>query len=278
MKHIFFDIDGTLVGSSRQVTPKTIQGIQEAKAKGNKVYICTGRAPISINRQVIDIGFDGVISSAGGFVSVGDTYIYENFINQYILSEVMLLFTNKKILFSLETKDALYQTPGVREFFQKRQDQTIADNPELARFLEERRNEEIRLPISEFDGLTMPVTKVCFIAEDKLAFYDTVKYLQEFFNVVIFSKEEDPYINGEIILKNCTKGDGVKRILEHIGGDVKDTIAFGDSMNDFQLIETVAYGVVSKVAPSKLLAIADDTFEDPDQDGIYKSLKKLNIV
>lgn len=278
MKHIFFDIDGTLVGKNKQVTTKTIEGIKEAQKKGHKAYICTGRAPISINRQVREIGFDGIISSAGGFVSVGDTYIYENFINQYILSEIMLLFTNRKILFSLETKHALYQTPGVMEFFEKKHQAIGSDNLELARFLEERKNEEIRLPVSQFDILTMPVTKVCFIAEDKIAFYNIVKYLQEFFIIVIFSKEEEDYINGELILKNCTKGDGMKRILEHVGGSIQDTIAFGDSMNDYHLIESANYGVVSKVAPPKLLAIADDTFIDPDKDGIYLSLKKLNII
>jgi Cof subfamily protein (haloacid dehalogenase superfamily) len=278
MKHIFFDIDGTLVGHSKQVTQKTIEGIKEARAKGNKVYLCTGRAPVSINLQVREIGFDGIISSAGGFVMVGDTYIYENFINQYILSEVMLLFTNKKILFSLETKNALYQTPGVREFFDQKFGVLPEDNLELARFLEERKNEEIRLPISKFDILTMPVSKLCFISDNKIAFYNTVKYLQEFFNIVVFSKEEDDYINGEIILKNCTKGDGLKRILEYTGGDIKDSIAYGDSMNDFQLIETANYGVVSEFSPKKLLDIADDTFIDPDKDGIYLSLKKLGII
>lgn len=278
MKHIFFDIDGTLVGPSKKVTEKTKAAIKEARALGNKVYLCTGRAPISINRDVRDIGFDGVISSAGGFVEVNGEFIYENFINQYILSEVMLLFTNKKVLFSLETKHALYQTPGVMEFFEKRHGHLAKDNLELARFLEERKNEEVRLPISQFNLLEMPVTKVCFIGEDKLAFYDCVKYLSEFFNVVIFSNPEDDYINGEIILKDCTKGDGIKRIIEHVGGNMEDTIAYGDSMNDYQMIETANYGIVSKIAPEKLLVISDDTFDDPDQDAIYHSLKKLNII
>ena len=273
MKHIFFDIDGTLVGQHKQVTKKTIEGIKEAQKRGHKAYICTGRAPISIDRQIQQIGFDGIISSAGGFVCVGDTYIYENFINQYILSEVIILFTNRKIQFSLETKDALYQTPGVRGFFEKKYATIASDNLELARFLD-----VVRYPVSQFDILTTPVTKVCFIAEDKMAFYNIVKYLQEFFIIVIFSKEEDEYINGEIILKNCTKGDGMKRILDHVGGHIQDTIAFGNSMNDYHLIASANYGVVSEFAPPKLLAIADDTFIDPDKDGIYVSLKKLNII
>ena len=53
-------------------------------------------------------------------------------------------------------------------FFEKKQANILEGNLELARFLEERRNEEVRLPISEFNILQTKVTKVCFIAEDKL--------------------------------------------------------------------------------------------------------------
>ena len=75
----------------------------------------------------------------------------------------------------------------LQDFFERSKRNILEGNLELARFLEERRNEEVRLPISEFNILQTKVTKVCFIAEDKLAFYDCVKYLSEFFNIVIFS-------------------------------------------------------------------------------------------
>ncbi|WP_296878458.1 Cof-type HAD-IIB family hydrolase [Thomasclavelia sp.] len=277
-KYLFFDIDGTLMGASKQVTEKTIAGIRQARKNGHKAFICTGRAPVSIMKSIREIGFDGTISSAGGFVNIDGKYIFENFINQYVLSQVMLLFTNAKILFSLETKDALYQTPGVRDFFDKKNSKIMENNLELARFLEERKNEEVRLPISEFDILKHKVTKMCFISEDKLAFYDCVKYLNEFFNIVIFSKESDDFINGEIILKNCTKGDAIERAVAYLGGKMEDTIAFGDSMNDFQMISVAGYGVVSILAPEKLKAIADDTFDDPDDDGIYKAMKRLELI
>lgn len=277
-KYLFFDIDGTLIGPSRRVSQKTVDGIRQARKNGHKVFLCTGRAPISIMREIRDIGFDGIISSAGGFISIRGKYIFENFINQYILSEVMLLFINAKILFSLETRDALYQTPGVQEFFDKKNSSLIKENLELARFLEERKNEEVRLPISKFDILNTKVTKVGFISEDKLAFYDCVKYLSEIFNVVIFSKETDDFINGEIILKNCTKGDAIKRVADYFKADMKDTIAFGDSMNDYQMIEAAGFGVVSYLAPEKLKAIADDTFEEPDNDGIYECMKQLKLI
>lgn len=277
-KYLFFDIDGTLTGPSRQVTKKTVMAIRQARKNGHLAFLCTGRAPVSITKAIEGIGFDGIISSAGGFISVGDNYIFENYINQRILSQVILLFTNAKILFSLETKEAIYQTPGVEEFFDQKHQEASKDNLELARFFEARKNEEIRLPISEFDIFKTGVTKVCFISKDKLAFYDCVKYLKEFFNIVIFSKENDNFINGEIILKNYTKGDALKKLVAYFNGNIENTIAFGDSMNDYQMIEATSYGVVSYKAPEKLKAIANDIFEEPDNDGIYSCMKRLELI
>lgn len=277
-KYLFYDIDGTLIGASRKVSQKTVEGIRQARKNGHKTFLCTGRAPISIMKSIKDIGFDGIISSAGGFISIGDKYIFENFIDQYLLLEVILLFSNARILFSLETKDALYQTPGVQEFFDQKNNSILKENLELARFFKERKNEEIKLSIRKFNIKKNKVTKICFISEDKLAFYDCVKYLNEFFNIVIFSKETDDFINGEIILKNCTKGDAIKRVTEYFKAKIEDTIAFGDSMNDYQMIEAAGYGIVSYLAPEKLKAIADDTFEDPDNDGIYKCMKQLELI
>ena len=278
MKFIFFDIDGTLTGKSRQVTPKTVEAIRQARANGNKVFLCTGRAPVSIMKSIRNIGFDGVISSAGSFIEIDGQYICENFINQYLLQEVILLFTNAKVLYTLETKDCLYQSPGVLEFFNKRHKRDSQNNPELARFLEARQKEEVRKPVSQFDIGHHKVAKVVFIAKDKYAFLDTVPYLSEFFNVVTFSQYNDDFINGEIIIKNRTKADALKEVVEYYHGDMKDTIAFGDSMNDYQMLEAVNYGVVYEGASDKVKAVANDTFIDPDQDGIALSLKKLNII
>lgn len=201
-KFLFFDIDGTLVGKSKMVTEKTKLAIQNARQNGHRAFLCTGRAPTSIVGDIRNIEFDGAICSAGGFVIVDGEYIFENFMNQYILSEVMTLFINNHILFTLETKKALYQTPGVNEFFDQKHQKDCENNLELMRFFQLRRMGENRLPIKDFNILTTGVTKVCFIAPNKQSFYDCVPFLEEFFNIVTFSKEEDDFINGEIILKH----------------------------------------------------------------------------
>ena len=276
-KFLFFDIDGTLVGKSKVVTDKTKWAIQQAQKNGHKAFLCTGRAPTSIVGDIKTIGFDGLICSAGGFVIIDDQYIFENFINQYVLSEVMTLFINNHVLFTLETKHAIYETPGVTEFFIRKHQNETEDNLELRRFFELRRQGENRLPIKDFDILKTGVTKVCFVAIHKEDFMKCIPFLEEFFNIVIFSKEDDEFINGEIIIKNCTKADGILKVINYYHGQMKDTIGFGDSMNDYQMLEEVHTSVVYENAPEQIKRLGQYFFKDPDQDGIYEVMKELNL-
>ena len=181
-------------------------------------------------------------------------------------------------MFTLETKKALYQTPGVNEFFDQRHQLDCKENLELARFFEIRRQSENRKPVRDFDILTTGVTKVCFIAPEKDRFYQCVPFLEEFFNVVIFSKDADDFVNGEIILKHCTKADGIKRVVEYFHGNMEDTVGFGDSMNDYQMLEEVNIGVVYEDAPENLKKLGQYYFTDPDQDGIYKVMKEMGLI
>lgn len=278
MKYVFFDIDGTLRGQSRMITAKTVEAIHKLRENGHKAFICTGRAPVSITDDIINIGFDGIISSAGSFIQIGDKYIFESSMDPQLLKKAVVLFTNAKVGFTLETKDCLFQSVYAKEFLGKRKANDASANPELARLVEQRnRNENIK-PISEFDFGKDKVTKIVFISYDKYALLDTVPHLSQDFNIVQFSKPEDDYINGEIIVKNCTKAHAIERVVKYFGASMKDTVAYGDSMNDYQMIEKAHLGIVYEGAKQKLLDIAYDTFVDPDQDGIALSLEKLGLI
>ena len=276
MKYVFFDIDGTIRGKSREITKRNREAICKLRENGHKAFLCTGRAPVSITQDILDVGFDGVISAAGSFIQIDGKYIYENFLDSKRLQQAIVLFSNAQVGFTLETKDEVFQSGYAREYMERRQIKDTQANPELARFFE-KRNQAFK-PITEYNPGKDKVTKIVFIAYDKYALLDTVPHLSKDFNVVLFSKPEDDFINGEIISKNCTKADAIERVIDYYHASMEDTIAFGDSMNDYQMIEKVNKGIVFEGAKEKLLDISYDTFIDPDQDGIALSLEKLGLI
>ena len=64
-KLIFLDIDGTLVAPRSRPTPAVREAIRRIRANGHLAFLCTGRNPPIIGADILDIGFDGVIASAG---------------------------------------------------------------------------------------------------------------------------------------------------------------------------------------------------------------------
>ncbi|MDR1567835.1 MAG: Cof-type HAD-IIB family hydrolase [Streptococcaceae bacterium] len=80
----------------------------------------------------------------------------------------------------------------------------------------------------------------------------------------------------EIIPKNVNKTTGLKLIAERLGVKSKDVIAFGDEMNDFEMIEYAGVGIALKNATPKLKEIANfETLWDNDHDGVAKTLQQL---
>ena len=119
---------------------------------------------------------------------------------------------------------------------------------------------------------------MCYIAPKKEQFLPCIPFLEKNFYIVKFSREEDSFLNGEIILKDCTKGDGIRKVIEYFHGDMKDTIGFGDSMNDYQMLEAVHTGVVFENASEEIKKLAHHYFKEPDEDGIYQAMMELGLV
>ena len=103
MKYVFFDIDGTIRGKSREITKRNKEAICKLRENGHKAFLCTGRAPVSITQDILDVGFDGVISAAGSFIQIDGEYIYENFLDSKLLQQAIVLFSNAQVGFTLET-------------------------------------------------------------------------------------------------------------------------------------------------------------------------------
>lgn len=137
---IFFDIDGTLVDmQSKQISAKTMEALQRLTAKGIKICIATGRAPISLPK------FDGVDFDA--YLTFNGSYCYNRsgtiFSNPIRTEDVQRIIQNAADIgrpVSVATKDRLAANGAdddLAEYYSfAHQVLTVAENFETVRLEE----------------------------------------------------------------------------------------------------------------------------------------------
>ena len=72
----------------------------------------------------------------------------------------------------------------------------------------------------------------------------------------------------EVSASTVTKAEGVLRVLEYIGVDVKNSYAFGDGYNDIEMIKTVGTGLVMGTAKDELKKFASYVVPGVHDDGV----------
>ena len=87
-----------------------------------------------------------------------------------------------------------------------------------------------------------------------------------------------PISVGEISDPAVNKGRAIRELCRHFGMTANDCIAFGDSMNDAQMLQTVGIGVAMGNASDQVKALADMVCDRCECDGIAKALTALHVI
>lgn len=276
-KVIFLDIDGTLILPTGQVSERVKNAIKEARKNGHYVFLCTGRSKVGVN-QLLPIGFDGVICSAGGYIEINGKKVYESCLDEDDLKMAREVFARHHIMYNLETNYKTFQDEEVSKYFVSQQNQNKQHmNSEMARLLNEMKEMFNVCDIQEFDKNPIPVQKLCFIAKSEKDLEEPRKLLSDKYNFIIHEMFSKDVINGEIIIRDTNKGKAVEFVMDKLGIDMKDSIGFGDSMNDYEMIHACAYSVVMENGSSELKPYATTICESVEDDGVYHEFVRLGL-
>lgn len=275
-KIIFLDVDGTLTLPQGDVSDKVQKAISEVRNQGHYVFLCTGRNKAGV-LSLMSIGFDGLICSAGGYIEIHGQKVYESSLDEKVLQKARDIFERHQVLYNLETTHMTFQNDEMNKEFVKHrlEDETV--NSELSRLIAEQKDRFNIHSIEEFDAHPLPVQKLCFIAHDEEQLIEPRAVLSDEFNFIVHEMFSIGVINGEIIIKGTNKGTAVEFVANELGIPMEDTIGFGDSMNDLEMIQTCAYGVVMENGSEKLKTYATTVCESVQNDGIYHELKRLKL-
>lgn len=245
---VFLDLDGTLMVKN-QIPPENRAAIAAVRGRGHLVFLNTGRSMACIPPHVTQsIEFDGIVAGMGSHIICRDTILRSVVISLPLLQEVTEYFNQKQYPCIYEGEDRMIYArlaapPTMPNVFYLGDQDHFADNFGDVRITK----------------LTMNVQ---LTAEDRA-------YLSDAFTAY----QHETY--AEIVLKGCSKADGMQRVLDHLGLDKAHSIAIGDSANDEDMLCAAGISVAMGNATEPVKALCDHLTTDAIEAGVAAALRKL---
>lgn len=276
-KIIFLDIDGTISSPKNGVSERVKEAIRLARENGHYVFVCTGRNKAGVS-ELKDIEFDGYICSAGGYVEVNGEKIYESHLDDADVQEVRDVLKDLDVYYNMEATDVTFSDIRLNRMFALGSLGKDANNSELDRLVEQQKDIYNIRTLEEYDVNPLPIHKICFVALNERSIKVIKEKLSYKYFIIIHELFSVDMINGEFIIKGTNKGNAVRQVAEYLHIPIEDTIAFGDSMNDYEMIKAVNCGIVMANGSAKLKEHASLICEHIDDDGVYHEFKRLNLI
>ena len=272
-KLIFLDIDGTLTSPGSNVPPDSaLAAIREARENGHKVFLCTGRNRAMLS-PLLDYGcFDGAVASGGGYVFCGENVLYDCPMSEQQKETALRLFKEQGVFRTIEARDAAYCDEGLADFL----NEASGGNSELVRWRKALEKDLGIRPMREYDG--RPLYKVIFMCSSVDQLAPAIEALEKEFYFLVQDVAAANCINGELINRKFDKGLGIRRMAEALDFPIEDTVGFGDSMNDLEMIETVGTSVCMANGSPQLKRKSDLVCPAVEEDGLAWGFRKLGLV
>ena len=257
-KAVFFDIDGTLWDFKEHIPASTALAISSLRRAGHLVFINSGRTKAFIfNPALLSLGFDGIVSGCGCRIEYRDEVIYNHSLSPAQALSAVETFHRNGAKPILEGHEHLYLNQ--EDFAGDRYgDKLVAQLGERL------------LPINAHWGNWDVCKFSCITPADSQAAIE--KELSGSFYAMVHNERIAEYAP-----LGYTKGTGIIRICSLLDIDISDTIAFGDSVNDLEMIKTAGLGIAMGNGKEELKKAAGLVTAPLLEDGIYKACEELHL-
>lgn len=256
-KILFFDIDGTLYNSNKELPQATREAIDAARANGHEVAIATGRSPYFLEEVAKELAVDSYVSFNGQYV------VYKG---KLISGSPLPLETMERMV------DMAYKEDSPLVFL---------DDEKMSSTIN---THEVQVSM---DSLFYPMPTVAPKAYSLKPIYQILLYgdaaveadYRKAFPELHFIRWHEYSL--DVINKGVSKAYGIEQFLKHTDFEAKDVVVFGDGLNDREMLEafsergtSVAMGNGVDEAKRAATFVTDHV----DHDGLSKAMKKIGLI
>ncbi|PKE62614.1 Cof-type HAD-IIB family hydrolase [Macrococcoides caseolyticum] len=257
MKHklILFDIDGTLYDHDKKIPNSTMAAIRALQTQGHSVAIATGRAPFMVQPVLEETRIKDYVSFNGQYVYANGNVVYENPLDTESLKALehtarehdhpVVFLTHDDLVANIDFHEDIETSLSTMHMAHPRKDDIFYTQHKIYQALIFHQQSEDGIYDGQFEHLK-------FIRWHELS--------------------------RDVVPDNGSKMRGITHLAASLGFDIEDTVAFGDGLNDIEMIEGAGIGVVMGNGVDELKQYADFVTKAVDEDGIMYAVKTLNLI
>ncbi|PKG23775.1 Cof-type HAD-IIB family hydrolase [Niallia nealsonii] len=257
-KILFLDIDGTILQPDDTIQESTKTAVKLMKNQEIEVFLATGR-PL---HEIADIGETLDVHSFIGYngayaVSKGEDVLKEPMSPELVKTYVEIAKQQKNELVLYTNTHNLLSNP---------------DSPILMEFAKKFHLKQNKIFSEEEAANVLGITIVNVKSED-------IPLYEKFANVHLSQVNIEGFRHSyDVISDKVNKGIAIAKVLDRLGINQKEAIAFGDGLNDKEMLSTVGEGFAMGNANEKLFAYAKHKTTSVTDSGIYNGLKSLGLI
>lgn len=276
-KIIFLDVDGTLVNDNGIIPESAKIAVKNARENGHYIFLCTGRSKAELFEHIMEIGFDGVIAAAGGYIEFENKVVMHKKVKNEDVKHLVTYFDENNIDFYLESNGGLYASKNCKNHLREIIFGDPNLEPDVKKELEEGMNPFIDCLIESDNLIREDINKISFLGSS-IPIETIQKEFSSNFNVISSTVPIFGENSGELSIPGIHKALAIEILLKHLNLSEEDTLAYGDGMNDAEMLEFVKIGVAMGNAKDELKKLANDITDTHDENGLYNSFKKYELI
>ena len=263
---IAFDMDGTLLNSQKEITPRTLAALKKAAAAGKQIALSTGRCrPELAAYLALMPELRYLICTSGAFVYdiQAKQAVYESLLDPSLVKRLLEISTEERAMMHLLGAESIVQTDQLEH---------------MERYGMGIYKSTFRRVAAAWDDLygnycaaPFPLEKVNFYHADSESRGRTRKRIQDESLPVFMVNAERASL--EISAAGTDKGVGLRKLCEYLGLPLEKTIAVGDAENDVSVLETAGLAIAMGNALPKIKALSAAVVADCDHDGCAEAIE-----
>ena len=256
-KIVFLDIDGTILKEDHTYTSKTKDAIQQLQEQGIEVFFATGRPLHELTDLAESLNIHSAIGYNGGFAIYKDEVIVNEPIRPNIVDEVLRIRKELEHEIVMYSRGKNYLSSTLSSSIEK-----------FVNLLQCKKNTLLLEEIDDIYGIT-----VLDVKPDEQQAYSHLDNIRVS-PVSIYGIDHAI----DLINVNGNKGTAIQKVLQTLNIPKEQAIAFGDGVNDIEMLQSVGESFAMGNANPIVFKYAKHKTTTVDESGVYHGLKSLGLV